>query len=179
MWPVPLIVGIFFAPESPWWLVRRGSIAEARASLKRLTSTNQDEQFNINDQIALMVKTNELERDISAGTSYLDCFKGVNLRRTEVSCLVWAMQVLCGSAFMGYSTYFYEQAGLDTANAFDLTMGQYALGFIGTFCSWWLISRLGRRTIFLGGLVCSNLLVLIIGFIGIAPRSNKAASWAI
>lgn len=50
-----------------------------------------------------MIHTNEVEKDISAGTSYLDCFRGIDLRRTEIVVGVWAIQNLCGSSFMGYS----------------------------------------------------------------------------
>lgn len=34
---------------------------------------------------------------ISSGTSYLDCFRGIDLRRTEIVCGAWACQQLCGS----------------------------------------------------------------------------------
>ena len=37
---------------------------------------------------------------------------------------------------MGYSTYFLEQAGLPIERAFDLSIGQYALGACGTVASW-------------------------------------------
>ena len=100
MWPVPIAVGVFMAPESPWWLVRKGRIEDAKHSLVRLTSLKRDTTFNADNTIAMMVHTNELEQDISRGTSYLDCFKGINLRRTEITCVTWAIQALCGSAFM-------------------------------------------------------------------------------
>lgn len=100
MWPVPIIIGVFLAPESPWWLVRKGKIEQAKHSLTRLTSMKRDTNFNVDDTVAMMVHTNELEKDITAGTSYGDCFKGVNLRRTEIACVTWAVQALCGSAFM-------------------------------------------------------------------------------
>src|ERR1700712_5563476 len=73
MWPVPLVVGIALAPESPWWLVRCGRSKDARASLRRLDATTSDSELD--DQISMMRHTNELEKEISAGTSYLDCFK--------------------------------------------------------------------------------------------------------
>jgi SP family general alpha glucoside:H+ symporter-like MFS transporter len=83
-----------------------------------------DESFNVDDTIAMMVTTNELEKAIESGTGYWDCFKGIDLRRTEIVCITWSIQNLCGSAFMGYSTYFYEQAGLPTVDAFDMSMAQ-------------------------------------------------------
>lgn len=72
----------------------------------------------------MMVSTNELEKTLETGTRYSDCFRGVDLRRTEIVCVTWSIQMLCGSAFMGYSTYFYEQAGLPTVLAFDMSMAQ-------------------------------------------------------
>lgn len=178
IWPVPLIVGISLAPESPWWLVRRGRNEEAKAQLFRLTSRNQD-NFNADETLAMMVHTNEFEKKASEGTRYLDCFKGTDLRRTEIVCGVWAIQTLCGSTFMGYSTYFYEQAGLDVSNAFSLSLAQYALGAIGTMSSWFLMTKFGRRKLYLSGEVICLILLIIIGFLGIAPSSNINAQWAI
>lgn len=92
VWPVPILVGVILAPESPWWLVRKDRVEEAKHSLKRLAQP--DHNVNFDETIAMMIHTNELEKDISAGTSYLDCFKGVDLRRTEISCGVWMCQNL-------------------------------------------------------------------------------------
>ncbi|KAH6673021.1 general alpha-glucoside permease [Halenospora varia] len=178
VWPVPILIGAFLAPESPWWLVRQNKVAEAKHALLRLTTRN-DPTFNADATIAMMRHTNEVEKQISAGTGYLDCFKGYDLRRTEITCVVWVIQTLCGSTFMGYSTYFYQQAGLPTESSFDLSMAQYALGMIGTFSSWFLISRAGRRTLYLYGSVILCALLLVIGFVGIAPASNIPSRWAI
>jgi len=80
---------------------------------------------------------------------------------------------------MGFSTYFYENAGLAVTNAFDLNMAQYALGAIGTMASWFLMQRAGRRTLYVWGLAIMFIILLVIGFVGIEPRTNKSASWAI
>lgn len=195
VWPIPLIIGISFAPESPWYLVRKGRIDQARHSILRLTSkpvqsppnsisaTNESSShsLDIEKTLALMIYTNNLEIAASAGTSYLSCFRRTDLRRTELTCFVWAIQVLCGSTLMSYSTYFYLQAGLDVRNAFTFTLGQYCLGFIGTLLSWGLMGRLGRRTLYLSGQITMVCLLLIIGFTSFAETgdSKYAASWAI
>jgi len=43
-----------------------------------------DTSFDVDKTIAMIVDTNEVEKKASSGTSYLDCFEGVDLRRTEV-----------------------------------------------------------------------------------------------
>lgn len=80
---------------------------------------------------------------------------------------------------MGYSTYFYQQAGLPTTSAFDMSMAQYALGMVGTFGSWFLMMKVGRRNIYLYGSCALLGLLLIIGLTAIAPESNIASRWAI
>lgn len=105
MWPLPLIIGIWFAPESPWWLVRKGKIEEAKRSLLRLTSKDRETDFDADETVAMMVHTTALEDKITKGASYLDCFRGTDLRRTEIVCMVWAIQNLSGNSFSNYSTY--------------------------------------------------------------------------
>jgi SP family general alpha glucoside:H+ symporter-like MFS transporter len=179
MWPIPIIIGTALAPESPWWLVRHGRREEAKKSLLRLTSLDKNPDFNADDTIAMMEHTNALEKAASEGTAYKDCFKGSDLRRTEIVCVVWAIQTLCGSTFMGYSTYFYEQAGLSKDNAFTMSMAQFALGAVGTVCSWVLMQWFGRRSLYIGGQIIMSAVLLIIGFLGIISRGNTGAQWAV
>lgn len=179
-WPVPLIIGIYLAPESPWWLVRRGRIEDAKKSLERLTTRNTGADFRPDETISMMVHTNELEKELTAGTSYRDLFRGsVNTRRTEIVCMTWMIQTLCGASFMGYSTMFYQQAGMAVENSFDMSLAQYALGAVGTISSWFLMGRFGRRTLYLGGQTFMCILLLTIGCTAFAGRSNAGAQWAI
>jgi SP family general alpha glucoside:H+ symporter-like MFS transporter len=178
MWPLPIIIGCIFAPEAPWWLVRHGKFEEAKKSLLRLTTTGVDPNFDVDKTVAMMEHTNELEKEISSGTSYFDCFKGTDLRRTEIVCMVWLVQTLCGSTFMGYSTVFYIQAGLPIDAAFSMSVGQFGLGACGTVASWFLMTWFGRRTIYLYGSCVLCLLLLIIGFLAI-DSSSTSAQWAI
>jgi SP family general alpha glucoside:H+ symporter-like MFS transporter len=56
----PLMVLIFFAPESPWWLVRRGRKAEALKSIKRLGKKNGTEA-GAQETLAMMERTVNIE----------------------------------------------------------------------------------------------------------------------
>ncbi|KAL6708766.1 hypothetical protein ACN47E_002462 [Coniothyrium glycines] len=179
MWPIPLMIGIYFAPESPWWLVRKDRDDDAKKMLMRLTSPEKHPDFNVNDTIAMMRHTNELEKSVSEGTSYLDCFKGTDLRRTEIASMTWFTQAFCGASLIGYSTYFFQQAGLSDPDAFSMSLGQYAIGAVGVFIAWALIQRVGRRTLYLAGDFAMVVLLCIIGGLGVIPKGNTSAQWGI
>lgn len=78
------MVIVFFAPTSPWWLVRQNRLADAEASLKRLTNPELYSDQDAKNTVAMMVHTNEIEREAQAGTGYIDCFRGTDRRRTEI-----------------------------------------------------------------------------------------------
>lgn len=177
IWPVPIAIVAFFAPESPWWLVRHGKLDEARKALLKLTNAKANTQFNVEDTLAMMIHTNELEIQQTAGTTYLDCFKGVDLRRTEVTCLTWLIQQTSGSPMIGWATYFMIQAGLSDANAYSLGVGVSALGFMGTVGSWFLMPHLGRRTLYIWGQVVMFIILMIVGGIG-TRAATTSTGWA-
>ncbi|KAF7368455.1 MFS general substrate transporter [Mycena venus] len=175
MWPLPLFIGIALAPESPWWLVRRGRIEDARRSVLRLTSKHEKETgFDVDETVAMMRHTTMIEEKLTRGATYLDCFRGVDLRRTEIVCMVWAMQNLAGNSFTGYSTYFLEQAGLEPAKSYDFALGQYSINCVGVFGAWFLMSRgVGRRALYLYGLMGLCTILLCLGFLGLAPERHR------
>jgi MFS transporter, SP family, general alpha glucoside:H+ symporter len=115
--------------------------------MRRLIAKTEDE-IVVENSVSMMRLTNEQEKAISEGTTFFDYFNGTDLRRTEIACATWACQNMCGSAFMGYSTYFYQNAGLPTEQAFNFTMVQYVLGLIGNIITWTLMAHAGRRTLY-------------------------------
>lgn len=177
IWPVPLIVGIYLAPESPWWLIRKGKMEQARNSTERVLSLPAPEK---EDMAGIMVKkirmTIEKEKmKTSTDDSYRNCFKGVNARRTRIACITWMVQNLTGCALVGYSTYFYEKAGLDTSYAFTFSIIQYVLGIVGTMISWFLSSKVGRFKIIFWGMLSQMIILFITG--GLGCSDSKTASW--
>ncbi|KAF3315934.1 hypothetical protein TWF173_003129 [Orbilia oligospora] len=179
VWPIPIFVGVALSPESPWWLVRQGKHEAAEVALGRLTSSDKAHgiPFDVKKNVAMMIHTNEIEKRMTSGTSYKNCFKGVDLRRTHIACVVWAIQNLCGAGIMGYSTYFYEQAGLDPKNSFNMAMAQYGIGAVGTISSWVFMTYFGRRNLYIVGLILLDICLFVIGFIALGP-SKPATQWA-
>lgn len=126
----------------------------------------------------MMIHTNELEIQQSAGTSYWDCFKGIDLRRTELTVMTWVIQNSSGSPMIGWGTYFMNQVGLSAENAYSLGVAQSAMGFCGTVLSWFLMPHVGRRTLYLWGQIVMFIGLVIIGCLGI-PHLQTSTGWAI
>jgi SP family general alpha glucoside:H+ symporter-like MFS transporter len=179
VWVPFIFLGAYMAPESPWWLVRKGRYEEARASLVKATTPQPDVNFDPDQALALIRHTNDLEQAMNSGVNYIDCFKGVEKRRTLIACVVWLTQALCGAAMMGYSVQIYRESGLDEEGALNLNIGQYCLGFIGTIGSWFLMRRIGRRMLYNWGLIILFSFLMVIGGLGVISRDNTDAAWAL
>lgn len=85
---------------------------------------------------------------------------------------------MCGSSLQGFSTYFYQQAGLTQTGSFDLSLGQYGIGIFGTLGSWFLMNYFGRRTLYVTGLCVQFVVLMIVGFVALAPTTTTIG-WAI
>jgi MFS family permease len=118
-WVLVIVPGLWFVPESPWWLVRRGRLQDAEDSLRRLASS----KVNVAATLEFIVQTDKLEQDMEAGSTYWDCFKPINRKRTEISIGVYCSQVLSGIYLINYGTFFFQQAGLPTEEAFNMGVG--------------------------------------------------------
>ncbi|CAK7234453.1 hypothetical protein SCUCBS95973_008941 [Sporothrix curviconia] len=175
VWPVPLFIGCMLMPESPWYYVGRDRLEDAMRSLRRLSSGRTEDELN--GQLAMMVHTIKMESEITAGSNYLECFRGTDLRRTEIACFSFAGQILSGSTFAYVPTYFFENAGLSADNAYKLNLGTTAIAFVGTILSWWLIAFFGRRTIYVGGQAVTLVLLLLIGIVSVSSHTSGAL-WA-
>jgi len=182
IWPVPLMIIAYLAPESPWYLVRTDRLDEAKKSITRLSGEKTDEQ--IDAQLAMMVHTTWLEAEVTKGATYLDCFRGVDLRRTEICMLAFMGQILSGSSFAYTPTYFFTTAGMETYNAFNLGLGAKGMAFLGTVSSWWLITYFGRRTLYVGGLGMLTVILFILGILdvsagerGLWPSGGLCVFW--
>ncbi|RDW60167.1 putative alpha-glucoside transport protein-1 [Coleophoma crateriformis] len=171
-WPAFLFPVLLFCPESPWHLAREGKLEEAERSLNRLVRKSAN--INTKETLANIVHTNELEKQLTVGTSYLDCFKGPERRRTEIACVVFAGQVLSGSTFAYNSSYFFEQVGLSSNVTYKLNLGGTSLALVGTLISWFtLMPYFGRRNIYLSGMATMTAILFIIGVLNVKTENHS------
>ncbi|KAJ4860662.1 sugar transporter domain-containing protein [Trichoderma breve] len=173
VWPLPLFIGCLFAPESPWYLVRKGRIQEAEHSIRRLSSKS---DTKIKEHLAMIIHTVNYEEEIRTGSSYIDLFRGSNLRRTEICCMAFAGQVFNGIFMMNPGTYFWEQAGLSAKNSYKVSVAATAIGLLATAIGCVLIAHLGRRSLYLWGMVFMTIVNILIGILA-TVHANESTKW--
>ncbi|RSH76962.1 uncharacterized protein EHS24_003901 [Apiotrichum porosum] len=171
LFPTPLLILLIFMPESPWWLVRKGRLDQARRSIERLGRKSAQ---NTDDTLAMMVRTVEIETQTTAEPTYLDLFRGIDKRRTAIICLVYAGQNLAGNLIANQAVFFFEQAGMSTDFSFQLGLITSCLQMFAVGCSWLLSSWFGRRTIYLYGTFVNTVFLFALGIIATASSSSKA-----
>lgn len=138
----------FFMPESPWWLIERGDKKAAAKALYKLGVAPGD----MPKRLAIMRFTLAQVREETSGVTYIECFRLSNLRRTMVSIAPVAFQAFTGITFINaYFTYYAQLAGYSTSGSFQLQVVQQALSMVGNVISWFLVDRIGRRSLTLWG----------------------------
>lgn len=179
-WAGLVLVIVFFAPESPWFLVRKGRLEQARAVLVRLAEKNQN--FNPDNVIAMMQHTDLVEKQLNNGkkerndVTFIECFRGKNLRRTEIASCIFVTQNLCGLPAIGFAAYYYSALGFGIKRIFDLTLAMYGLAIVASMLSLVLLKFFGRRTIYLCGLVACATVLLCSSIIGTLTQ-NTGTLW--
>jgi len=95
-----LILGTPLLPESPSWLILQGKPEKAMAALQKFNGPNYDAA----QAVAVLEAAVQTEQAMQTeNASYLECFKGVNLRRTMIVCFVYIAQQFVGANFVaGY-----------------------------------------------------------------------------
>jgi SP family general alpha glucoside:H+ symporter-like MFS transporter len=114
LFPTPLAILIFFAPESPWWLTRKGRLEEAARSVERL---GRKSAVKPAESVAMMRRVIDMEVS-DKRPSLLELFKGIDLRRTLIVCGVYAAQNLTGNLIANQAVYFFERKLQSSMNRF-------------------------------------------------------------
>jgi MFS family permease len=156
-------------PESPSWLILRGRREQAAKALRTFNGQDFDTDKAI-AQIELAIQ--EEYRVLEQKSSYIDCFKPPNLRRTGIICMVYIAQQFIGINFIaGYLPYYFTLAGVH--NPIGIAQVAYSIQLFGNICSWPLIDCFGRRPLIVGGTITMCATLLIIG--GISTIKNSSA----
>ncbi|KAJ5140757.1 hypothetical protein N7448_004165 [Penicillium atrosanguineum] len=152
----------FVLPESPSYLIRKGDYEKAHSAMKALHTDSVD----VIPLIAQMRLSIASEEEMSRELAYVDCFKGVNLRRTTVVAFSFMIPSLFGVPLLASASYFMQVVGMSSSLSIMVLIVGIVLGLLANGVGVWLMSRFGRRPLLLWTLAVSIILWLSMGIAG-------------
>ncbi|KAF2641480.1 high affinity glucose transporter RGT2 [Massarina eburnea CBS 473.64] len=175
LWAIILAVGLALLPDSPRFFVKKGKLDKAAKALSRVRGQPVDSEY-IQDELAEIIANHEYEMSITGQTSYLGswaaCFEGKisapssNARRTTLGIVMQMMQQLTGINFIFYfGTVFFQQLGT-ISNPFMISLVTTLVNVLSTPISFFLVEKLGRRTLLIYGAGFMITFQFIVGIIG-------------
>ncbi|KAF2149735.1 hypothetical protein K461DRAFT_329020 [Myriangium duriaei CBS 260.36] len=153
---VPLLLGIYFAPESARWLIKKGRHVEAYRSLVRVRNTPLQaarDLYYIHAQLEAekaLIKHQGLDEG-NMFTRAIELFTIPRLRRaTQASGIIMIAQQMCGINIMAfYSSTIFVQGGFSQKVALLVSWGFGMTMFLFAIPALYTIDRWGRRTLLL------------------------------
>jgi SP family galactose:H+ symporter-like MFS transporter len=159
------LIGLMFLPESPRWLVLRGMLDKARASLARLRGAGTPVERELDE----IVRTAQAE----AGQkhSYAALLAPTIRPALIVGMGLFFLQQLSGiNAVIYYAPEIFNHAGFDSGKTQVLaTIGVGTVNFVTTILAMYLIDRMGRRPLLVLGFVGTAATMLLIAFAVLNP----------
>ncbi|KAH7121803.1 general substrate transporter [Dactylonectria estremocensis] len=151
--PVLQLLGIYFLPESPRWLVAHGRRAEARKILGDYHAGGDQDSALVNFEMAEIEGALTNEADNMSQNSWLELFRTpANRRRTLIAVLVGWFAQWNGIAIVSYYLFLVlNTVGITEAKDQTLINGllQVSNWLAAVFVGAMLVDKLGRRTLFL------------------------------
>jgi SP family general alpha glucoside:H+ symporter-like MFS transporter len=177
LWPVIILPALYFTPESPWWLVGRGRVEDARKALNRLGNGN-DPRVDFDQTLAMMQKTTLYENQVESGGYIWDCFRGSSRYRTEILIMIFFCQDFAVSPVS--AAYFYEQLNIGTTKAFNMNIGGSAISMFCSLFAALFLRYFGRRSTFTTGIGILCILQMLVGILQLPSNydENPALSYA-
>ncbi|KAF9451300.1 hypothetical protein P691DRAFT_699702 [Macrolepiota fuliginosa MF-IS2] len=173
---VPLVIGIYFCPESPRWLMKKGRYHEAYISFKRLRNT----ELQAAKDLYYVHRQLQEEFAIISGSTFisrfLELFTIPRVRRaTLASFVVMIAQQMCGINIIAfYSSSIFSEAGYSVKSALLASFGFGLVNWIFAFPAVWTIDTFGRRNLLLFTFPNMAWTLLAAGFCFLMSRDNPA-----
>ncbi|KAK4124332.1 hypothetical protein N657DRAFT_680344 [Parathielavia appendiculata] len=148
---VPLMLLIYFCPESPRWYMKKNRYAEAWRSMARLRHHPLQvarDIFYIHSQLELEI---QLLRNSSYIQRFVELFTVPRIRRATLAAFtVMIAQQMCGINIIAfYSSTVFKESGSTDFQALLSSFGFGLVNWLFAFPAFWTIDTFGRRSLLL------------------------------
>ncbi|KAL1652188.1 hypothetical protein SLS58_000315 [Diplodia intermedia] len=173
---VPLVVGIYFCPESPRWLMKKGRYAKAYRSLCRLRNTPLQAARDLYYVHAQLSIESEIIGKSNYITRFFELFTIPRVRRaTLASFVVMLGQQLCGINIIAfYSSTVFRSAGAGRLESLLASWGFGLINFLFAIPALYTIDTFGRRNLLLFTFPQMAWTLLAAGLCFLIPASSPA-----
>ncbi|GAN06123.1 general substrate transporter [Mucor ambiguus] len=164
--PIVLMLGLYFIPESPRWLIYQGRFSEAKQILRVLRAKNDDNDVELRMEYTGIIQERNYDRKYSSQSYKSLIDKGIdnNRKRTILGVGLHIMTQLTGiNAILFYLPYILESTGVNESNSALLGNGiSGMINMLATIPSFLYIDRWGRRRIMIiGGIAMATCMIII------------------
>ncbi|KAI5269337.1 hypothetical protein E4T47_07141 [Aureobasidium subglaciale] len=173
-----LMIGIYFCPESPRWLMKHGKIAQGFKSMSILRA---HPIIGARDYYYSYVIFQE-ELKVAGGSTYFtrlrDIFTVPRIRRANYGAsTVMLAQQMCGINIISfYSSTIFTRAGYTNDQALFASLGYGAIQVVFTIPTLFLIDTKGRRTLCLITFPLMCIFLLAAGLSLLQPESASSSA---
>ena len=173
---LPLLIGVYFCPESPRWYIKKGRYANAFRSLCRLRNTPLQAARDLYYIYAQIQEEADIIGKSNYITRFIELFTIPRVRRaTGASFTVMLAQQMCGINIIAfYSSTVFVQAGASNLNALLASFGFGLVNFVFAWPAVWTIDTWGRRALLLFTFPNMAWTLLAAGLCFIIPEGNRA-----
>ena len=186
-WQIPIIcqiplsllyaAGLMMFSESPRWLIIQGKEEAARKSFASYYNMDPS-STTITAQIDQVRAAIQYEKSISSTTSWTEIFRGTDLRRTTIACVIIISVAFSGLwLIVPYASLFL--GGLGINDPFTINLIVSVTLFSGTTVSPFILEYLGRRLSMLVGYSCMAVCMLIFAAVSSALGASNSTAQTI
>lgn len=166
VWAALALSGLFFMPESPFYLVLKNDRKNAIRSVARLNQLPEDSPLVHNEVNKFMEKSEQMKAE-TGKTNWTEFITGSPMLgfRLAIGMFIMAMQQLTGANyFFYYGTTLFDSVGLNDSYVTAIVLA--TVNCVPTFFSVYLVERFGRKSCLMVGSIGMCMCMIIYASVG-------------